>query len=983
MNKLVTYIKNKNIVTFVAISLIVAFMPIAADAADGINWGYTPPATNSLFPAGNQPTNANECGVHSSGTRLANACPSGRRFDIDASCIAKQNKNSNNCLDTMPISGTVTRVPEDVCYRSSGTSNNSAARNHNGMDYAADTSAKVLAAADGWVTRRQNTGGGGNTITMVHPRASNGPSPKVDTYTTQYLHLSSFIYWGEICPGARTNACWVKKGTPLGYVGNTGCGNCGNHLHFEIKDSSGNYIDPMCDSIQGLCGGSAMNLTSCRKDCAGREAECIASRASVDGDDEVGVNAAAGTRGDASSYGFNNAAGNAKECRLSSYRESVKTCIFCDPFMILFNTASEIAKNAYDTFAPWVINVVIVAFALWVALKVILFVSAMEVKDPRVMIKELLTQAFVVLVVVLILDTELQSFLKMIIEPIFSTGFRLARYAMNGIACTNDYGITETGGLPVSMGNDIVCTVKAIQDHIVDIMAVGSLLICISWFKESILNVPLFLHWGYFLSGLGVWIGAVLLMIVYPWLLIDVMLKLCVAMALMPAAIGSYAFKVTRKHSGKIFEAIMSAMFTFVFLTIIIYMVTQQLVESLKDLVEPLKETGDDTDNVTFLRTILWSGEMFLRVLFISLLGVSVMDSVKDFTGYFVQSGINIKPIGSPTGGAAASFGKAIAKGAGGAAVKFGKPHAASGLGKAKFVANKLHMDYKSWRINRKNTNIDANGNPIAGEAKTKERKSWIRRRDVQSTETRGVGGRRIISKIQITAMKKKTIQTQNDNWIKFRTIRTQNGTIKETSELIKGGGSFLVKDDGTTVDHHIDQVIRNSAFDENKAHEAVLRALVDDLMPGIHAAKFLNKEYRDGDRTSEFNDDGNFQVTQKHGDGSTSVITWQRGEGRSMIRVKQISQSGSVTEYATDGQRNMEAIYTQDQNGNKTSRAKRTFSFTTSYREKGGKPPISRKGKTRKDINLKNSMYTSEENDDTMYQFVHGVGNLDVPGFK
>lgn len=34
-----------------------------------------------------------------------------------------------------------------------------------------------------------------------------------------------------------------------------------------------------------------------------------------------------------------------RECNVESYRSSFKTCIFCDIFGVLFNTASSVAKN--------------------------------------------------------------------------------------------------------------------------------------------------------------------------------------------------------------------------------------------------------------------------------------------------------------------------------------------------------------------------------------------------------------------------------------------------------------------------------------------------------------------------------------------------------------------------------------------------------------------------------------------------------------
>ncbi len=97
-------------------------------------------------------------------------------------------------------------------------------RAHLGVDYAARTGTPVRATADGRVSFVGRKGGYGKTIMIKH---SNG-------YKSLYAHLSRYK------KGIRGKR--VKKGTLIGYVGNTGR-STGPHLHFGIY-RNGRAVNP-------------------------------------------------------------------------------------------------------------------------------------------------------------------------------------------------------------------------------------------------------------------------------------------------------------------------------------------------------------------------------------------------------------------------------------------------------------------------------------------------------------------------------------------------------------------------------------------------------------------------------------------------------------------------------------------------------------------------------------------------------------------
>lgn len=98
---------------------------------------------------------------------------------------------------------------------------------HNGIDLAAATGTKIMAARSGIATEVGWGGMGGNEIRIAHP----------DGYASRYSHLSRFA----IALGQE-----VKQGQKIGEVGSTGY-STGPHLHYMVHRPPGGwstYTDP-------------------------------------------------------------------------------------------------------------------------------------------------------------------------------------------------------------------------------------------------------------------------------------------------------------------------------------------------------------------------------------------------------------------------------------------------------------------------------------------------------------------------------------------------------------------------------------------------------------------------------------------------------------------------------------------------------------------------------------------------------------------
>ncbi len=95
---------------------------------------------------------------------------------------------------------------------------------HNGIDLAGPIGQVIAAPADGVVLTQYSNAAGGIQMTVKH---DNG-------FTTGYAHLSKYA----VKTGER-----VSRSQVIAYIGNTGQ-STGPHLHFTVRDESGNLIDP-------------------------------------------------------------------------------------------------------------------------------------------------------------------------------------------------------------------------------------------------------------------------------------------------------------------------------------------------------------------------------------------------------------------------------------------------------------------------------------------------------------------------------------------------------------------------------------------------------------------------------------------------------------------------------------------------------------------------------------------------------------------
>ena len=119
-----------------------------------------------------------------------------------------------------PLAIPVAGVASDALADTWGDSRDEGARAHQAIDIAAPGGTPVIAAAPGRVEKLFDSAAGGITLYVRSPDRA---------WTYYYAHLAGYA------PGIREGMA-VRRGTLLGYVGDTGNAGQGNtHLHFSVN----------------------------------------------------------------------------------------------------------------------------------------------------------------------------------------------------------------------------------------------------------------------------------------------------------------------------------------------------------------------------------------------------------------------------------------------------------------------------------------------------------------------------------------------------------------------------------------------------------------------------------------------------------------------------------------------------------------------------------------------------------------------------
>ena len=713
----------------------------------------------------------------------------------------------------------------------------------------------------------------------------------------------------------------------------------------------------------------------------------------------------------------------ATKCTPYCKYQTKETCTLCGLFALVYNTVNKLGTTAVVTFSSSVAKVVVVAFGIWLAIQILAFVSSVETRDLKDLMSSILTQGFIVMLVFIILQSGVANFFNTFVSPVYLTGQKLAqemfsdnitsssekalgsggqsdKEVMNDTNIFKKYHLDDNGAFDTSMGKSIIKTMTMMENRVRKFKALGSGLMCQSWVEAWVF----FPRMVYLITGFALWILSMVLIIGVPFLMVDAVFQLGVAWALLPFAVGGFAFRVTRQYTKKVWETFLNSMFSFVFISIVVLLLLFVLQEAVTESVntiqtqsvsptgETIQTSFDDMFTAsaaakTYFEALLtsfhWGSLPFLKLFFIFILAWSVMNMAKEFADDFASS-ISSTSIGSSIGTMGASMAK-------GMAVKAAKP-----LGR------------ELWRgTKRAGAAVVRAPFRAAGAAKRAISNRWENRRfaraqadaDGKKSFTTKKGARYTMENGMVTKEKggEKTIRYQGLEIVKTRQIKEINGRRQEVfDEQVKMSEKMmnrLVDKDGKINQKEMKQLLNGLNAEQKKEIQlAVNKAITDQRINSLaYTSKGplgTKKRQYTQQQVVSFNEQTGESVTRAELEGGIVAFTQTKlnADGTLTTSVTTIDSKGNVRAMSSDGIHNkLEEFRLKDgvnpmsvkdinnineyreQDADGKFKGRTSYGYTKEYRN------LLDRGRGDEDFAL--GMF-SEDEARTCYSFYHQAGN-------
>ena len=699
----------------------------------------------------------------------------------------------------------------------------------------------------------------------------------------------------------------------------------------------------------------------------------------------------------------------ATKCTPYCKYQTEETCTLCGLFALVYNTVNKLGTTAVVTFSSSVAKVVVVAFGIWLAIQILAFVSSVETRDLKDLMSSILTQGFIVMLVFIILQSGVANFFNTFVSPVYLTGQKLAqemfsdnitsssekalgsggqsdKEVMND-ATSVTYKLNDNGAFNTSMGESIIKTMTMMENRVRKFKALGSGLMCQSWVEAWVF----FPRMVYLITGFALWILSMVLIIGVPFLMVDAVFQLGVAWALLPFAVGGFAFRVTRQYTKKVWETFLNSMFSFVFISIVVLLLLFVLQEAVTESVntiqtqsvsptgETIQTSFDDMFTAsaaakTYFEALLtsfhWGSLPFLKLFFIFILAWSVMNMAKEFADDFASS-ISSTSIGSSIGTMGASMAK-------GMAVKAAKP-----LGR------------ELWRgTKRAGAAVVRAPFRAAGAAKRAISNRWENRRfaraqadaDGKKSFTTKKGARYTMENGMVTKEKggEKTIRYQGLEIVKTRQIKEINGRRQEVfDEQVKMSEKMmnrLIDENGKINQKEMKQLLNGLNAEQKKEIQLAVNTSKGPL--GTKKRQYTQQQ------VVSFNEQTGESVTRAELEGGVVAFTQTKlnADGTLTTSVTTIDSKGNVRAMSSDGIHNkLEEFRLKDgvnpmsvkdinnineyreQDADGKFKGRTSYGYTKEYRN------LLDRGRGDEDFAL--GMF-SEDEARTCYSFYHQAGN-------
>lgn len=273
-------------------------------------------------------------------------------------------------------------------------------------------------------------------------------------------------------------------------------------------------------------------------------------------------------------------------------------CTLCPLFAVLYDVSQEMTDLSFDRLGQPMANVLLVGFAIYIALKVLSHVSSFTRQDAPKFVNDLLILSFKIGITFILLTNKDQIY-EYFVLPILGAGleFGTAILTSGGTQCSKEFIVAnDTYLLKTSLFAKLTCFIESVQQEIGISQAIGTALMCVARNQASS-SLMGFWDMNMFFQGIVIWGFSLMLSLAFAFYLIDVTVALGIVGALMPFLIVSWPFKITNQYTKAGMSIFLACVFTYAFMGMVVSINTQLMAQSFNS--SPASSAATDTSSTT------------------------------------------------------------------------------------------------------------------------------------------------------------------------------------------------------------------------------------------------------------------------------------------------------------------------------------------------------------------------------------------------
>ena len=373
---------------------------------------------------------------------------------------------------------------------------------------------------------------------------------------------------------------------------------------------------------------------------------------------------------------------------------NMQGCFFCPLARLIFDTSNDMTRDSFNYFAEGFIAVLVVMFAIWLALAALQQVFSMTKQDAPKFLSAIVKQGFKFLLAGLLLANS-NTLFEYFIVPVLEGGLAMGRAIQTvEVSLRDDYkplqsqtaadyfNLTQTSEVVSVNGKETTVNkglyqkideyLAGLQGHIAYMQAVGTTLFCVGGHEAITLKLE------EFKSGLSMmFLGAILtvfgflLTISFGFYFLDAILQLAILGVMLPFMIAGWPFKATAQYASTGFKMLLNTFFV-MFFTGFVVSVSMTLVDQAISQTAAIEEAergasglvgfaeAFNEQNIERVRELTdLGGSGFLLLIFACLFGFKFVGQVTPLAGKLASGGL--KPLAGKIGTMAASATKGMA----------------------------------------------------------------------------------------------------------------------------------------------------------------------------------------------------------------------------------------------------------------------------------------------------------------------------------